>query len=79
MRVGDVLALAGGPSADAKADRVRLLRNGRVLVARLDGSALLLGLHSGDQIVVPRRGWVERNAGIIIGATLSALAILSRN
>ena len=79
MRIGDVLALAGGVTEDAKSDRVRILRNGRMLVTRLDASALLYGLRSGDQIMVPRRSWIERNAAILIGAALSGVAIIARS
>jgi len=79
MRMGDVLALAGGPSQDAKQDRVSVLRNGKLIASRIDSSTILYGLRSGDQIMVPRGSWIERNAAILIGATLSGLAIIVRN
>jgi len=78
MRVGDVLALAGGLTGDARQNRAVLVRAGRAVHTRLDGSAFVYGFQSGDQVLVPRRSWVERNAAILIGAGLSALAIISR-
>ena len=78
MALGDVVALAGGPTPDAKEGQLRLYRNGRLLRARLDGTSTVIGLRSGDQIVVPRRPWIERNAAVVIGAALSAIAILVR-
>ena len=78
MRIGDILALAGGPTPDARLNRANVKRQGRVMYAGLDDSVLLQGFRSGDQIVVPRRAWIERNAAILIGASLSALAIVMR-
>jgi protein involved in polysaccharide export with SLBB domain len=78
MSLGDLIALAGGPEAEAVQDQIRLYRGGRLLLTRLDGTAVLPGLQSGDQIVVPRRSWLARNAAVILGAALSALAILTR-
>ncbi len=78
MRVGDVLALAGGASDGARQNRVQVLRGGRVLYGRLDDSATLHGLQSGDQLVVPQKSWIERNAAILIGAGISAVAIIVR-
>jgi protein involved in polysaccharide export with SLBB domain len=78
MSLSDAIALAGGLEPDAKQDRIQLVRDGRRLHAALDGSAVVPNLRSGDQIVVPRRSWVSRNVAVVIGAALSALAILVR-
>lgn len=78
MRVGDLLALAGGPTEDARLNRATVMRQGAVLYSGLDDSALLHGFRSGDQVLVPRRAWIERNAAILIGAALSGLAIFVR-
>ena len=78
MTLGDVVALAGGPEPEAREDQIQVYRGGRLILTRLDGSAVVPGLQSGDQIVVPRRSWLGRNAAVILGAALSALAIITR-
>jgi polysaccharide export outer membrane protein len=78
MRVGDVLALAGGPTPDARLNRAVVLRQGRVIQNRIDNTVLLRNFRSGDQIMVPQRPWIERNAAIVIGAGLSVVAIIVR-
>ena len=78
MRIGDVLALAGGPTQEAKLNRATVVRGGAAVTSSLDDAVFLNGFRSGDQIVVPRRSWIERNAAILIGATLSGLAIVLR-
>lgn len=78
MRIGDILALAGGPTPDARLNRATVRRQGRVLYTRLDDSVTLRSFRSGDQILVPQRPWIERNAAILIGAGLSVVAIVAR-
>jgi hypothetical protein len=39
-----------------------------------NGEVLAQPLRPGDQIVVPRRGWVRENLNVLIGAGASVLA-----
>jgi protein involved in polysaccharide export with SLBB domain len=77
----EVVAQAGGPLATAVRDRVTLVRGGverNVPRAELAG----LTLESGDELIVPRRGWVSENAPVLIasGTTLlvTIIALLVR-
>jgi len=75
--VADVLALAGGVSPEGKQDRFELLRAGERLPVELSGSSRLADspLRSGDQLWVPQRSWLSRNAGVI-AAAISAGAFI---
>jgi protein involved in polysaccharide export with SLBB domain len=78
MTLSDAIALAGGPTAGARTDRVRLIRDGRALDAPLSPDAVLAEtpLRSGDQLFVPQRSWVSRNPGILMGAVSSAATLI---
>lgn len=77
MALGDALALAGGVSGGGRMDDVRVQRDGRVIRSDLTGASPLPQLRSGDQILVPRRAWLTRNTGMLIGAVLSAVTIIA--
>ena len=64
-----LLAKAGGLLPSADPNKVALVREGRVVQARLTpGSTTLnLDLQSGDQIMVGRRGWLRENTPFLIG------------
>lgn len=72
------IALAGGASPEGSLDRVRVLRDGAVL---LDGvsvkDARILGdVQSGDQIFVDRRGWFDRNASFFVSGLVGLAGIV---
>jgi protein involved in polysaccharide export with SLBB domain len=71
--VGDLLATAGGLGPDANRKKIALLRDGHVVIARVDPSSSIpdIALQSGDQIVVARRSWVGENTPVFIGALAS--------
>jgi polysaccharide export outer membrane protein len=75
MTLGDVVALAGGASSDGKSDRFELIRGGEKLTVvrgqatRVDSTPI----RSGDQIMIPLKGWASRNPGVLAG-TLTAVA-----
>ena len=83
MTLADALALAGGTTAHGDPNKVDLIRDGRVIRAELrqDTRILELPIRSGDQLFVPERSWISRNAGVVsamISATASlAVALLS--
>jgi protein involved in polysaccharide export with SLBB domain len=84
MAITDALALAGGATSDGKSDKVELRRGNTRRMIDLSGEterATDLSLRSGDQLVVPRRSWVSRNPGVIvgsIGALTSIVYLLAR-
>lgn len=67
MRVRDVLALAGGASAEGRTDRARLDRDGTSTEIDLSASprADERALRSGDQLSVPQRSWFARNTPLV--------------
>lgn len=69
MTLRDVLALAGGVLPNGSEDRLELIRGDSRLVTPVAGEMRLdaLGIRSGDQIYVPERSWMRRNATIIAG------------
>jgi hypothetical protein len=77
--------LAGGPTATAKLDNVRLLRGGQeinVNLASADAQAAALQIRSGDRIVVPGKGNTFRDfigpAMSVIGAAAAITSIFLR-
>jgi Tat protein secretion system quality control protein TatD with DNase activity len=57
---------------------VRVVREGRTLVADVPVERLLIDadVRSGDQLFVERRGWWSRNSPSVVGALISAVAIV---
>lgn len=75
MSLRDVLALAGGVLSNGQQDRIELVRGETRLVTNVSGDTRIadLGLRSGDQLYVPERTWLSRNAGVI--ATVASTVI----
>lgn len=83
MTLADVLALAGGATTYGDPDRIDLLRGGERISTRLSQQTLIgdLPIRSGDQLYVPERRWISRNAGVvstIITATVSVILAITR-
>ena len=79
MTITDALALAGGPTSDGKSNQVELRRGTTRKVINLSSDAASIGdlsLHSGDQLVVPRRSWISRNPGVLIGGIGTITSVL---
>lgn len=74
--VADVLAAAGGITPLGNPSRITLTGDRGSIRFSLtdDGAVLAQSLRPGDQIVVPRRGWVRENLNVLIGAGASVLA-----
>jgi protein involved in polysaccharide export with SLBB domain len=69
MTLGDAVAVAGGPTPEGKLKGIRILRNGQEIRSNLDGRTRLAEyVRSGDQIMVPERGWFARNGFYIVAA-----------
>ena len=67
--------MAGGPTTDGKTDEVLLIRDGETITTFLGGTTLIAEspVRSGDQLFVPMRSWISRNAGLL--ATFSGLVL----
>lgn len=77
VTVADALALAGGPTAEARTDEVRVLRGNRTLRTRVSVRTVLADspVESGDQLFVPDRGWAGRNLAVL-STVVSAAGVL---
>jgi polysaccharide export outer membrane protein len=78
MSVADALALAGGVAGDGRGDHVELVRGGARLQTDLRSDTRLADtpIRSGDQLYVPQRGWLSRNAGVV-AAGISAIGLVA--
>lgn len=77
--VSDLLAAAGGLTPHADRGKISVVREGEVVIARLDPNSASLRalLRSGDQIIVGRRSWLSENTPFVVGAigSMAAAAI----
>ena len=73
MTVSDVLALAGGTTAQGDPDRIQLIRGGERIDVRFSTNDRIVdsAIQSGDQIYVPERSWFSRNSGILAAGITS--------
>jgi polysaccharide export outer membrane protein len=72
------VAMAGGATPAGDLRRIRIIRDGTVLMERVEpGNSLALAdVRSGDQIFVDRRSWFERNSTFVVSTTLSLTSII---
>lgn len=77
----DIVAMAGGPNPNGNINKIRLLRGGQTLDLRLErdrvGALTLqeVGLRSGDQIMVSRRGFTGDDMRMLLGVLQLALSV----
>ena len=79
ITIGDLIALAGGVTANGNRNKVMLLRGGQVIVSALGPGTVLQNspVQSGDQIFVPLRSWMARNGQVfLVGAVSVTTAVL---
>ena len=76
--VEGALALAGGNTPQGKPNDFELRRNGQRIPLKVETSAEIgnLPLRSGDQIFVPERSWLSRNA-TVVAAFVTATALIT--
>lgn len=85
VTIGGAIALAGGISGSGDPRRVRLMRDGRVLVSAIGPETVLerSPVQSGDVVYVPERPWLSRNlptvllgmgSAIVTGVTVAILS-----
>lgn len=77
--LADAIALAGGANPEGDITRVKIVRSGRVIDERAFVGEVMedAGVRSGDQILVGRRSWFDRNSTFIVSALLSVASIAS--
>ena len=78
MTVADALAMAGGVTSEGNPNKIRLSRGQPRMSTQLDLQTLLIDtpLQSGDQLRVPLRSWVSRNAGVVVGAVMTVATVV---
>jgi polysaccharide export outer membrane protein len=78
LSLAGLVALAGGATPLGDLRRVRVVRDGQLVVKSASVESLLLrsGVHSGDQVFVDRRPWLERNGALVSSTLISAAGIL---
>jgi polysaccharide export outer membrane protein len=76
MTINDVLAVAGGATAEGDPNKLELIRSGKRIEGKIPRQSLIgeSRVRSGDQIFVPERSWLRRNSGYIVTAVLTAAA-----
>jgi len=80
LTIFDLIALAGGPTRDANQNKLQLIRGGQNIRLSLDPAAIArstlqeLGVHSGDQVVVPRKSLTFQDWSLIV--QIASLALL---
>ena len=77
VTVADALAQAGGATPIGDLDKVRIVRDGKDIAVDVTADTRLADspIRSGDQLFVPERSWISRNAGIV-AATISGTVSL---
>jgi len=78
LPLAGAIALAEGASEEGDLGRVRVVREGRTLLANVPVERLVVDadVRSGDQLFVERRSWWSLNSGTVVGALISAVAIV---
>ena len=72
------VSLASGVTPDGDVTNMRIVRDGVVILDGIAGEQRLaeLGIRSGDQLFIGRRGWLDRNSTFIASAVLSITGIV---
>ena len=78
MTLAGAVALAGGANREGDLSKLRIMRDGQVLMdsAGPEADLLSVDIRSGDQIFVDRRGWFDRNSTFIVSATIGIAGII---
>jgi protein involved in polysaccharide export with SLBB domain len=77
VTLAGAVAMAGGATAQGKLENIRIVRDGAVLGdhAGLASTLSQADIRSGDQVLVERRGWFERNSTFVVSTILSVTTI----
>lgn len=79
ISLAGAVALAGGAGPNGNLDRLRVMRNGQVMLRRVAAGTTLgaVDIRSEDQVFVDRRGWFDRNSAFAASAVLSAVTVIA--
>jgi protein involved in polysaccharide export with SLBB domain len=77
ISLAGAVALAGGATPSGDLERLRVIRNGVVIVDRAaaQSSLSVVNMRSDDQVFVDRRGWFDRNSTFAASALLSIVTV----
>lgn len=72
------VALAGGAAPEGSLKRVRVVRNGETVIARASLESPLADsqIQSGDQIIVDRRSWLDRNSAVALSTFVGIAGVI---
>ena len=72
------VSLASGVTPDGDVTNMRIVRDGLIILDGIAGEQRLaeLGIRSGDQLFIGRRGWLDRNSTFLASAILSLSGIV---
>ena len=72
------VSLASGVTPDGDVTNMRIVRDGVIILDGIAGEQRLaeLGIRSGDQLFIGRRGWLDRNSTFLASAVLSLTGIV---
>jgi protein involved in polysaccharide export with SLBB domain len=78
LSIADAIATAGGRTTIAEEGRVMLRRGGEVVDTdlRLDVRISDLATRSGDEIFVPRQGWLDRNLTAVVAGISTVVGVV---
>jgi protein involved in polysaccharide export with SLBB domain len=77
MTVADAVASAGGATREGHIRSFELIRHGERVPVELFADARIADspIRSGDQLYVPERSWLSRNAAVVVGAITGTLGL----
>ena len=78
VTLAGAIALAGGATETGNLARIRILREGQEIRSRVGTAETLAAadVRSGDQIIVDRRGWFDRNSPMLLGSAINVLTTI---
>ncbi len=76
MTIGNVIAMAGGVSANGNPRKILLRRDGRIIETSLGSEQVLehSAVQSGDEIFISQLPWIFRHGSLLLGTGLSVIA-----
>jgi polysaccharide export outer membrane protein len=78
ITLSQALAVAGGATSLGDQNKVRVIRDGQVILADISIDTRLADsvIRSGDQIFVPERSWISRNTGLVATGLSGSIALV---
>lgn len=78
VTIADALALAGGSTPIGDPDKIQIIRDDQRIAVAISQSTRIADspIQSGDQIYVPERSWVSRNAGVVAAGITGTVSLI---